>query len=303
MLLLSIYNTVVGEKVSILIRSSVYQIIYFIPNHFEYLRFRIKQMGFRVKIGINRNLIDHVRAVSKITFTIAIPTFGREKILLERTLPSLLNQTYQNFEILIVSDGPEYKKQKLLTEVNDSRIRYFWTRRRARYPKHPKEKWMVQGCKPRNLALKKARGQWILWISDDDILEPWCLETFDKFVKDNKEVDIVTANYLLQTDSGWKLINLQNSGINILGRALTGVPAMILNSNLKFRWRRLSHFKKWNRPNDYDLLERMIKAKARLSHTDSQVAKIPFANSDLRLHGSEAAYTEYLLDSGSRIKK
>ena len=273
------------------------------PSQFEYLRFRINIKRYRAKIRKKQDCNDTVPADSEITFTIAVPTFGREKILLERTLPSLLTQTYQNFEILIVSDGPEDKKQKLLSEVNDCRIRHFSTRRRARYPKHPKEKWMVQGCGPRNLALRKARGQWILWISDDDVLERWCLETFNNFVKNNEEVDIVTANYMLQTEGGWKLINLQNSGVNILGRALTGVPAMILSGGMSFKWRRFSHFKKWNRPNDYDLLERMIKAGARLSHIDSHVAKIPFANFDLKLHGSEAACSQHPSDPGSRIEK
>ena len=54
--------------------------------------------------------------------SVVIPTYNREDLLFARAIPSILNQTYQNFEIIVVLDGCTDNTEKRLKELNDSRI-------------------------------------------------------------------------------------------------------------------------------------------------------------------------------------
>lgn len=97
--------------------------------------------------------------------TVYMPTHNRER-LLKRAVESVLGQTYQHFELIIVDDGshdatPDYLKA--LTE-RDSRVRFF-------------RQDVAQGaCAARNIAIKEAKGKYITGLDDDDEFLPNRLE-------------------------------------------------------------------------------------------------------------------------------
>ncbi len=57
------------------------------------------------------------------TVSVIIPTYNRAN-LVSRAIKSVLNQTYQDFEIIVVDDCSEDNTEEIVKSFNDSRIRY-----------------------------------------------------------------------------------------------------------------------------------------------------------------------------------
>ncbi len=104
--------------------------------------------------------------------TVRIATYNRAQILIERTLPTVLAQTYPHLEILIVGDHCTDDTEQRLRRVADPRVRFVNLPERGRYPETPWKRWMVAGAAPMNHALGVARGEWIAPLDDDDEFAP-----------------------------------------------------------------------------------------------------------------------------------
>jgi glycosyltransferase involved in cell wall biosynthesis len=104
--------------------------------------------------------------------TVRIATYNRGAILVERTLPTVLAQTYPHLEVLIVGDHCTDDTEARLRRMSDPRIRFINLPERGRYPETPWKRWMVAGAAPMNYALGVARGEWIAPLDDDDEFTP-----------------------------------------------------------------------------------------------------------------------------------
>jgi len=58
-------------------------------------------------------------------FSIIIPTYNRSEKL-KNTITSVLNQTFEDFELLIMDDGSTDDTEDIVNSFNDSRIIYLW---------------------------------------------------------------------------------------------------------------------------------------------------------------------------------
>ena len=101
--------------------------------------------------------------------SVIIPTWNRGPLLVERTLPSIFSQTYENFEIVIVGDCCTDNTDELLSKIDDPRIHFLNLPERGNYPKEKKALWQVAGSIPKNKALEICRGKWIAPLDDDDV--------------------------------------------------------------------------------------------------------------------------------------
>ena len=108
------------------------------------------------------------------TVSAIIPTYNREDLLIERSLASVLRQTRQVDEVLIVADGMEPERyqamadrvQALQFEAHPAlRI---WNVERPEYPGDAGSFWSVQGWRARNHGLDHAQGDWVAPLDDDD---------------------------------------------------------------------------------------------------------------------------------------
>ena len=104
--------------------------------------------------------------------TVTIPTYEATEQLLERSLPSVLAQTYERLEVLVVGDGAAPEVEHAIGRVGDSRIRYVNLTHRGPYPEDAALRWMVAGGPAANEGMRMAAGRWIAQVDDDDSCPP-----------------------------------------------------------------------------------------------------------------------------------
>jgi len=118
------------------------------------------------------------------TVSVIIPTYNRAH-LIGRAIQSVLNQTYQDFEIIIVDDGSTDNTEEVIKEFQEQD-------KRVKYIKHDKNKG---GSAARNTGIKTARGEYIAFQDSDDEWFPEKLEKQMKIFENMpKEVGIIYSD-------------------------------------------------------------------------------------------------------------
>jgi glycosyltransferase involved in cell wall biosynthesis len=104
--------------------------------------------------------------------SVILPTYNRAH-LIDRAIRSVLSQTYQDFELIVIDDGSTDKTEEVVKSFNDSRIRYF----QQNVNKGP--------AAARNIGIKAANGEYIAFQDSDD---EWLPEKLEKQVEIIKNV-------------------------------------------------------------------------------------------------------------------
>jgi glycosyl transferase family 2 len=108
--------------------------------------------------------------------SVRIATYNRSALLIERALASVFQQTYPNFEVIVVGDGCTDDTADRLRRLDDPRVTFVNLPHQGVYPEQPELRWMVAGAPAMNLAAQLARGSWIAPLDDDDEFTPDHLE-------------------------------------------------------------------------------------------------------------------------------
>lgn len=108
--------------------------------------------------------------------SVLIPTYTNVETLVDRALPSVLAQTYQHFEVVVVGDAAAPEVEQAVLGLGDDRIRYTNLTHRGPYPEEDFKRWLVAGGPPINEAIRQARGRWIVQMDDDDRARPTRIE-------------------------------------------------------------------------------------------------------------------------------
>lgn len=159
--------------------------------HSQYRALMQMKRNFRLELALRRwaalerRQLLEARRISETSYnnqreplvSVTIPTYNRGRLLVERTLPSILNQTYQHFEIVIVGDCCTDDTEERVARLGDQRIRFLNLPERGKYPEHPLHRWMVAGSVPINKTLELAQGEWFAYLDDDDLFTPDHIET------------------------------------------------------------------------------------------------------------------------------
>lgn len=111
--------------------------------------------------------------------SIITPTYVRVDLLFNRCVNSILNQTYRDWELLMVGDGsPENVFEDIaerLDKIRDDRIT-FTNIHRSNYPSNPLQRWQVLSVPPTNYGIGLTQGDWITFLDEDDEYYPNRLE-------------------------------------------------------------------------------------------------------------------------------
>lgn len=114
-----------------------------------------------------------------------MPVYNVEKYI-AKSIQSVLNQTYPDFELLVIIDGSPDNSKQIAEKFNDSRITIF-------------EKPNGGLSDARNYGLERAKGEFVYFLDSDDWIEPNLLEaTIGVFEK--KEIDFVIFGYFLDDE-------------------------------------------------------------------------------------------------------
>lgn len=243
-------------------------------------QFRIWMLG-RVRYNIknpiecraNKELLRQLRtslnrsANSEPLISVIIPTYNRAKILTERTIPSVLGQTYQNFELIVVGDHCTDNTEELIGKLHDKRIRFLNLEKKRKHPEDPYLTWMVAGVVPVNKGLELASGQWIAHLDDDDEFSEEHLELLLRYGKEHG-YEMVYGLIQMEIEPG-KWINV---GSYPLEEGKICRLSALYDSKLRFlrydvnAWRYLE-------PADWNLWRRMKEAGVKIGFVDKVVGK------------------------------
>ena len=128
-----------------------------------------------------------------IKFSVTIPAYKAKY--LKETIESVLAQTYQNYEVVIVNDASPYDLDSIVSQYNDLRIRYF------RNEKNCGAKDVVDNW---NICLGYATGDYLICMGDDDNLTPRCLQDFADLIEKYPGLDLYHArSEIIDDDSNF----------------------------------------------------------------------------------------------------
>ena len=119
-----------------------------------------------------------------IKFSIVIPIYNTEEYLIE-CVESVINQSYQNIEIILVNDGSPKNPDEICNEYvqKDSRIKYF-------------SKQNEGVAVARNFGISKTTGDYIFCLDSDDTIEKDFVKKIVSTIDKTQAEFIITGEYL-----------------------------------------------------------------------------------------------------------
>ena len=123
-------------------------------------------------------------------FSLTIPTLGKVEQL-GLTIRSVLEQNFSDFEIIAIDSGPAKESAPLIQSLNDKRIQYVNTE-----GQDPRLNWDV--------GFEHSKGQYIMWIDDDNYLLPHELSTLAEMVRESN-ADVVAGFHVHWRDLAYPI--------------------------------------------------------------------------------------------------
>src|SRR3989338_7148388 len=138
--------------------------------------------------------------------SVIVPTYNRPERL-QKTLGSILGQTYSNFEVIIVNDGGTDAAGDVVRKIGDPRFRYYATPHRER-------------SAARNYGLQCAKGTYITFCDDDDLWLPEKLQRQVQFMQNTGAI-ISYTNAWIELPNGKRRLAFSLPPRNFIAAALT----------------------------------------------------------------------------------
>lgn len=166
--------------------------------------------------------------------SIIMPVYNTENYL-KKSIDSILNQTYKDFELIIINDCSQGNTDEIINKYKDKRIKYI------------KNKTNMGIGYNRNLGITKSKGDYICFIDSDDYIREDFLELMhDRCISDNLDLCVCDYNYVYQNGKTkkFKLESFLNTNLEETPKLLVDIPLgpcnkmykkdMITSNNIKF---------------------------------------------------------------------
>jgi glycosyltransferase involved in cell wall biosynthesis len=123
-------------------------------------------------------------------FSVVITVYDKDQLFLPRAMTSLLNQTFEDFEVLIMVDGETplspYDPKEVCSRTLPAQVFY-----------GPRSNTI--GFRERNRSLTLAKGQYIAWLSVDNLVYPnWLLNHYANVRDAPGAISVVNIQYWLK---------------------------------------------------------------------------------------------------------
>ncbi len=133
--------------------------------------------------------------------SIIMPSWNTGKFIAE-AIQSVIHQTYENWELIIIDDYSSDNTDEIIKSFNDKRIKYF------------KNEKNLGAALTRNRALKEAQGEWIAFLDSDDV---WAQEKLEKMITFMKENNYYFAYHDYEKiDEDSKPLNIHVTGPKVV---------------------------------------------------------------------------------------
>jgi len=138
--------------------------------------------------------------MNKPFFSVVIPTYNRADIL-PRSIDSVLCQTYQDFELIVVDNGSDdHTQQKLKEAYQDRRLIYHY------------QLGSGSPASPRNTGISLAKGQWVCLLDSDDKWHEDKLQSVFNAIQNNVGAQVVCHNEWIYDEKTGQTIKLLKYG-------------------------------------------------------------------------------------------
>lgn len=135
---------------------------------------KVDKSGYEEKQHIAKRILNGEDGIERVEGLVSIimPSYNTA-LYIEETIQSVLNQTYPNWELIIVDDCSNDNTDEVLEKIKDPRIHYLKNEKNS------------GAAVSRNKALREAKGQWIAFLDSDDLWMPNKLEKQIRFMEEN----------------------------------------------------------------------------------------------------------------------
>lgn len=144
-------------------------------------------------------------------FSVVMPAYNCERTV-GRTIESILNQSFSDFELIIVNDGSSDKTEQVLDNYHqkDSRLKF---------------KTIPNGGpgNARNKGIELTSGQYLLFIDSDDVMKENTLNTYASYVNE-KNIDLIISSYNMRILDGDEVVDTRE----------VEAPNLMINAHEKF---------------------------------------------------------------------
>ncbi|WP_406683349.1 glycosyltransferase family 2 protein [Seonamhaeicola sp. MEBiC1930] len=138
-------------------------------------------------------------------FSVIIPLYNKE-FFIKDTLSSVINQTFKDFEIIIIDDGSTDKSYDVVNSFNDDRIQIIRQKNSGL-------------CASRNKGINHAKGKFIAFLDADDLWMVDFLETINYLIKNHPEQVVFATNVKLLKHNGFpelKAVPFETGNIKVI---------------------------------------------------------------------------------------
>lgn len=157
--------------------------------------------------------------------SVVIPLYNKEASI-SQSLGSVLSQSYDDFEVVIVDDGSTDGSVSIVESINDPHIRLIKQENGG-------------PSKARNTGVRNAKGEWIIFLDADDELLPTALEYFRTKIQENPKTEFLCAPFYMMYKDKNTLSHPYKNGVvdnpyrsHCLGQLLPRTGAFICKREL-----------------------------------------------------------------------
>ena len=116
-------------------------------------------------------------------FSVVIPTYNHE-VFLEKAVKSVLNQTFSDYEIIIIDNYSDDNTENLIKNLNSQKIKFIKNHNHGII------------AKSRNIGIEQSESEWIAFLDSDDTWEQNRLKVLFDFIKKKNNYDVICTNEL-----------------------------------------------------------------------------------------------------------